>query len=103
MPSVTRGKQRKGNGAVDLEAVESLLEANSEMEAMRRSHFKLILSLLEDELHLLDLHYDRLLQEKERKKDEDTSRYVQSLIDRILEEIKEKGAQIAIFSGILKN
>ena len=52
---------------------------------------------------MLDLHYDRLLQEKERKKDEDTSRYVQSLIDRILEEIKEKGAQIAIFSGILKN
>lgn len=85
-----------------VQAIEGLLQANSEMEAMRTAHFRLILNLLEDELHLLDMHYDRLLQEKERKKDEDTSRYVQSLIDRVLEELKEKGAQIQIFSGLLK-
>lgn len=102
-----KGGRQKGGGSKEMavssvQAIEGLLQANSEMEVMRTAHFRLILNLLEDELHLLDMHYDRLLQEKERKKDEDTSRYVQSLIDRVLEELKEKGAQIQIFSGLLK-
>ena len=94
-------KSKDNQGSIDAQTLNALLDTNSEVEALRRSQFKLILSLLEDELHLLDMHYDRLLQEKERKKDEDTSRYMQVLIDKILEEMKEKGAQIAIFSGIL--
>ena len=94
-------KSKDNQSSIDAQTLNALLDTNSEVEALRRSQFKLILSLLEDELHLLDMHYDRLLQEKERKKDEDTSRYMQTLIDRILEEMKEKGAQIAIFSGIL--
>ena len=98
-PSTSNSKEKR---LLDSKAVDALLDCNAEIESMRKAQFALILSLLEDELHLLDLHYDRLLQEKERKKDEDTSRYMQSLIDRVLEEIKEKGAQISIFSGILK-
>ncbi|QDZ23620.1 hypothetical protein HOP50_11g61600 [Chloropicon primus] len=103
---VRKGRQKGSSGdsseGLSMQALDNLLETNSEAEAMRRAHFRLILNLLEDELHLLDMHYDRLLQEKERKKDEDTSRYVQSLIDRILEEIKEKGAQVRLFSALLK-
>ena len=88
---------------LDAQAIDALLDCNAEVESIRKSQFKLILNLLEDELHLLDMHYDRLLQEKERKKEDDTCRYIQSLIDRLLEEMKEKGNQVAFFSGILND
>ena len=68
---------------------------------MRTAHFRLILNLLEDEPTCSTCTTIGCCK-KERWKDEDTSRYVQSLIDRVLEELKEKGAQIQIFSGLLK-
>lgn len=102
-PKSRASRERERKRMLDAQAIDALLDCNAEVESIRKSQFKLILNLLEDELHLLDMHYDRLLQEKERKKEDDTCRYIQSLIDRLLEEMKEKGNQVAFFSGILND
>ena len=102
--------------------------------AAQLARYGVVASVLEDELDLLDTHYDRLLRERDEHTgldgqpsnagasvgvgvgvggvgggratqglDLDARAYIQSLIDRLIEEMKEKNAQISLVRGVIKS
>ena len=58
------------------------------------SRHRKVLSSLEDELSLLDQHYERLLHEREIASCSETKVHLQNLVNIVVEEMKDKCGQI---------